>query len=104
MLRRDKRGTAIAGAVVADRMAAVYLLYSLAFVLALALASPWWLFQMASKRKYRAGLSERLGRVPARLAKPAAGARAVLVPAVFLGGGVGGGRPGGGVGAGEDFD
>src|SRR4051812_2757758 len=85
MLRRDKRGTAIAGAVVADRMAAVYLLYSLAFVLALALASPWWLFQMAGKRKYRAGLSERLGRVPARLAKPAADARTVWIHAVSVG-------------------
>src|SRR4051812_50169542 len=96
MLRRDKRGTAIAGAVVADRMAAVYLLYSLAFVLALALASPWWLFQMASKRKYRAGLSERLGRVPARLAKPAAGARGGWDHGVSGGEGLAGRRPGGG--------
>src|SRR3954469_5761024 len=85
MLRPDNPATAIAGAVVADRMAAVYLLYSLAFVLALALASPWWLFQMAGKRKYRAGLSERLGRVPARLARPAAGARTVWIHAVSVG-------------------
>src|SRR4051812_11087899 len=85
MLRRDNPATAIARAVVADRMAAVYLLYSLAFVLALVLASPWWLFQMARRKKYRAGLGERLGRVPARLARPAAGARTVWIHAVSVG-------------------
>jgi 3-deoxy-D-manno-octulosonic-acid transferase len=38
--------------------------------LALALASPWWLWQMARTGKYREGLSERLGRAPGRLLRP----------------------------------
>ena len=66
-------------------MAAVYLLYSFVLALALVIAAPWWLVQMARHGKYRAGLSERLGRVPARLARPAAGARTVWIHAVSVG-------------------
>src|SRR3954465_14211618 len=66
-------------------MAAVHLLYSLALALALVLAAPWWLLQMARHGKYRAGLRERLGRVPARLARPAASARTVWIHAVSVG-------------------
>src|SRR5438874_9419894 len=69
----------------ADRMTAVYLLYSLAFTLALLLSAPWWLLQMARTHKYRAGMRERLGRVPARLARPGAGARTVWIHAVSVG-------------------
>lgn len=39
--------------------------YNLALLLALALGSPWWLGRMATTRKYREGLAERLGRVRA---------------------------------------
>ncbi|HZR27852.1 MAG TPA: 3-deoxy-D-manno-octulosonic acid transferase [Terriglobales bacterium] len=45
----------------------MYALYSLAAALALLLSAPWWLFRMVRHHKYRAGLWERLGFVPARL-------------------------------------
>ncbi len=49
-------------------MLALYsFLYSLALGLGMAVSLPYWLFQMLRHGKYRAGLSERLGRVPARL-------------------------------------
>lgn len=51
----------------AARIASVNLLYSAAYVLLLLVTSPFWLVQMLRKGKYRAGLAERLGRVPARL-------------------------------------
>jgi len=42
--------------------------YNLALLVALVVGSPWWLFRMATTQKYREGLLERLGAVPARLA------------------------------------
>jgi 3-deoxy-D-manno-octulosonic-acid transferase len=42
--------------------------YNLALFAALLVASPWWLWRMATTHKYREGLAARLGRVPARLA------------------------------------
>ncbi len=45
----------------------VYSLYSLLFLLALILSTPWWLVQMLRHGKYRTGWSERLGTVPDRL-------------------------------------
>jgi 3-deoxy-D-manno-octulosonic-acid transferase len=42
-------------------------LYSAAYALLLVLTSPFWVLQMLRKGKYRAGLLERLGRVPQRL-------------------------------------
>ena len=45
----------------------MYLLYSAALAAALLLAAPWWLLGMLRHGKYRAGLGERLGRVPARV-------------------------------------
>ena len=44
----------------------ILFLYNVALLLALVLGAPWWLWGMATKRKYREGLAERLGRVPAR--------------------------------------
>ncbi len=41
--------------------------YNLALFAALVLGSPWWLWRMATTRKYREGLRQRLGRVPPRL-------------------------------------
>lgn len=38
--------------------------YNLALLAALLLGLPWWLWRMATTAKYRAGLWERLGRVP----------------------------------------
>jgi len=57
-------------------------LYSAAAAVALLLTAPLWLVQMARRRKYRAGLGERLGRVPARLRT---GRRAIWVHAVSVG-------------------
>ncbi len=42
-------------------------LYSFALAAALAVSFPWWLWKMATTHKYREGLAERLGRVPAHL-------------------------------------
>ena len=45
----------------------MFVLYSFALLLVLVLGSPYWLFRMATSGKYREGLSERLGFIPARL-------------------------------------
>jgi 3-deoxy-D-manno-octulosonic-acid transferase len=45
----------------------VLFFYNLALLAALVTGAPWWLFRMATTRKYREGLLERLGRVPSRL-------------------------------------
>ncbi|MFZ0746632.1 MAG: 3-deoxy-D-manno-octulosonic acid transferase [Terracidiphilus sp.] len=41
--------------------------YNLALLTVLAASSPWWLWRMATTQKYREGLAQRLGRVPAWL-------------------------------------
>ena len=45
----------------------MYIVYSLLLACLLLLSSPWWIFQILRQGKYRAGLRERLGRVPQRL-------------------------------------
>jgi 3-deoxy-D-manno-octulosonic-acid transferase len=45
----------------------ILLLYNLGLMLALAVSAPWWLWQMATTRKYREGLGERLGLIPQRI-------------------------------------
>jgi 3-deoxy-D-manno-octulosonic-acid transferase len=45
-------------------------IYSLLLGAALIVAAPWWLFGMLRRGKYRAGLAQRLGRVPAHLREP----------------------------------
>ncbi len=47
----------------------MHLIYSALLALVLILGLPWWIVQMLRSGKYRAGLSERFGRVPARLRK-----------------------------------
>lgn len=64
-------------------MAGVYFLYSASLALLLILTLPWWLVQMLRLGKYRAGLRERLGRVPARLRLSAEDAEARL-PVVWI--------------------
>lgn len=57
-------------------------LYSSLLALVAVLSAPWWLFRMAQSGKYRAGIGERLGHVPARLrsdARPAIWIHAVSV-------------------------
>lgn len=56
----------------------ILFLYNLALLAALAAGSPWWLWRTASTRKYRQGLGQRLGRVPARLREAGSGERPVL--------------------------
>ncbi len=48
-------------------MASVFIVYSALLTLGLILSSPYWLVQMMRLGKYRAGLAERLGRVPDRI-------------------------------------
>ncbi len=59
-------------------------LYSAAAAVALVLTAPLWLIQMARRPKYRAGLGERLGRVPARL-RAGNGRPVIWVHAVSVG-------------------
>ena len=67
----------------------MYSLYSALLGLLLLLTLPWWLLQMLRLGKYRAGLAERLGRVPRRIRqKPAADAESndvVWIHAVSVG-------------------
>jgi 3-deoxy-D-manno-octulosonic-acid transferase len=63
----------------------MHLLYSAALTLVLVLGLPFWLLQMARSGKYRAGLSERLGRVPARLRPTRANENCIWVHAVSVG-------------------
>jgi len=60
----------------------MFFFYNLLLVCAAVLSLPWWLFQMRL-RKYRPGLWERLGAVPARLKSGRPGA--VWVHAVSVG-------------------
>jgi 3-deoxy-D-manno-octulosonic-acid transferase len=53
--------------------------YNVALLAALVAGAPWWLWRMATTRKYREGLRERLGRVPRRLvAGSGAGGRPLI--------------------------
>jgi 3-deoxy-D-manno-octulosonic-acid transferase len=60
-------------------------LYSAALGLGIVLSLPYWLWQMMRHGKYRKGLGERLGRVPARLELPGGRDRAIWVHAVSVG-------------------
>jgi 3-deoxy-D-manno-octulosonic-acid transferase len=65
-----------------------YLLYSLALAVGMLLSLPYWLYQILRHGKYRSGLAERLGAVPARLANDRAASparRVIWVHAVSLG-------------------
>src|ERR1700686_4229590 len=48
----------------------MYLIYSALLAAGLLLTLPYWLMQRLRHGKYRAGLSERLGRIPQRLTVP----------------------------------
>jgi 3-deoxy-D-manno-octulosonic-acid transferase len=51
----------------------ILLLYNLALLVVLVAGAPWWLFRIVTTHKYREGLRERLGHVPARLRMQLAG-------------------------------
>ena len=66
----------------------VFFFYNLALLTALVAGAPWWLWRMATTQKYREGLRERLGWVPAKLAPvshPAADRPIVWLHAVSVG-------------------
>jgi 3-deoxy-D-manno-octulosonic-acid transferase len=63
----------------------MYFLYSAALVLAFILATPYWLFKMLTGGKYRAGIAERLGRVPERVRSAQPGDVCVWIHAVSVG-------------------
>jgi 3-deoxy-D-manno-octulosonic-acid transferase len=60
-------------------------LYSLLLLAVLVLGSPYWIIRMITSGRYRAGLAERLGRVPAGLRQTIAGRQVVWVHAVSVG-------------------
>ncbi len=62
----------------------MYLLYSALLAMGLLLSLPYWLWQSWRQGKYRAGIGERLGRVPERL-KTAKPGRSIWVHAVSVG-------------------
>src|SRR5256885_6320680 len=63
----------------------MYFLYSAALMLAFVIATPFWLFKMLRHGKYRAGLSERLGRVPERVRSAQPGDVCIWIHAVSVG-------------------
>lgn len=60
-------------------------LYSLLLMAVLVLGAPYWLARMATSGRYRAGLGQRLGQVPAALRAAIAGRQVVWVHAVSVG-------------------
>src|SRR5882724_1548032 len=61
------------------------MIYSLALFIALVVSAPWWLVRMATSGRYRNGLRQRLGGVPAALRTVAARGPVVWVHAVSVG-------------------
>lgn len=61
------------------------ILYSFALLLVLVAGAPWWLVRMAASGKYREGLGERLGRIPARIRRSGDGERVIWIHAVSVG-------------------
>jgi 3-deoxy-D-manno-octulosonic-acid transferase len=61
------------------------LVYSALLTLALVIGSPWWLLRMATTKRYREGLLQRLGEVPEGVPAANAGKRVVWLHAVSVG-------------------
>jgi 3-deoxy-D-manno-octulosonic-acid transferase len=61
------------------------LIYSLALVVAIVIASPYWLFRMAWSGRYRHGLSQRLGWIPPGLRQFVGGRSTLWIHAVSVG-------------------
>lgn len=61
------------------------LIYSALLSLGLVLSAPWWLLRMVTTQRYREGLWQRLGSVPAALRRFVAGKKIVWVHAVSVG-------------------
>lgn len=65
----------------------IYFLYSFVLGLAMLVSLPYWLYQAFRHGKYYRGFSERMGKVPDRLAPPtmSSGTRTIWIHAVSLG-------------------
>jgi 3-deoxy-D-manno-octulosonic-acid transferase len=63
----------------------MYLVYTALYALVLVLSMPYWLVGMMRAGKYRAGLPERFGRVPARLKLPSPDDTSIWIHAVSVG-------------------
>ena len=61
-----------------------YLFYSFVLALAMLVTTPYWLYQILRRGKYRRGFAERMGKVPARLGS-FDGDRVIWIHAVSLG-------------------
>ena len=59
--------------------------YNLALLTGLVASAPWWLWRMATTHKYRGGLGERLGKVPAWLRSQSAERPVIWLHAVSVG-------------------
>lgn len=59
--------------------------YNLALLAGLIASAPWWLWRMATTHKYREGLGERIGRVPAWLKSQATERPVLWIHAVSVG-------------------
>ena len=68
-----------------QREAMFMTLYSFLTGLALLVSAPWWLWRMATSGRYREGLSQRLGLIPATLRDAVAGKPTVWVHVVSVG-------------------
>lgn len=68
-----------------DIMNAILWIYNLLFPLALLLAAPWWLLRMLTTARYREGMMQRMGWVPARFHLPADVRPVIWVHAVSVG-------------------
>src|SRR3954462_5370086 len=63
----------------------MHFLSSAALVGQFVVATPYWIFKMLSHGKYRAGIAERLGRVPERVRSAQPGDVCVWIHAVSVG-------------------
>jgi 3-deoxy-D-manno-octulosonic-acid transferase len=63
----------------------ILLFYNLALLMGLVASAPWWLWRTATTNKYREGLGERLGKVPAWLRSQCAGRPVIWLHAVSVG-------------------
>jgi 3-deoxy-D-manno-octulosonic-acid transferase len=63
----------------------ILIFYNFALLAAFVVSAPWWLWKMATTHKYREGLLERLGRVPARLRWRGDGRPVIWLHAVSVG-------------------
>ncbi|MDE1176131.1 MAG: 3-deoxy-D-manno-octulosonic acid transferase [Edaphobacter sp.] len=59
--------------------------YSVLLAVALVIGAPWWLARMTTSGRYRAGLTQRLGRIPAEVREAVAGKQVIWLHAVSVG-------------------